>query len=334
MIVSAPALLHAHCGSPRVDECSDTPGVCWVCAGECVRSMPRLDWMGASYTGQNRVRAPESQIVCEPCVWVGARSSPVPGRPPKEGKTAGGNFRNYSHLLDGATYVNASKGEKPAILAFLRRRKTGQWFAAIAESGQKHVVSGCPVNPAGTHPGRVAFEEDLIDLPRDDPDLVLVDHVAATLTAGATKEEVLRGDYGPGAWARCRISIMAFEALHAGKRASRWFRLAVFLAQRDEAQFAERMAAEKAARDAAKESRGKAERGARRAAARRDGASTTGAAPRVPGHAELQRAEALGSDHREDASGGAHEQQPGRVVDRHESNAAAQRAKRGQLSLL
>ena len=38
----------------------------------------------------------------------------------------------------GLGYVNASKGEKPALRAFLSRHHEAAWFAAIAASGQKH----------------------------------------------------------------------------------------------------------------------------------------------------------------------------------------------------
>lgn len=244
---SAPALLHAHVAPPPSDGCAELPrgALCWMCGGAAGRGTERAGWAGASFTGQNKVRVPSSPWVCEPCVWVCSRVSPVPGRPAKPGKTLGGNFRNYSHLYErtaggGVEYVNASKGEKPAILAFLRRRHAGEWFAAIADSGQKHVLPWTPINPAGARRGRVLFEEALVRLPGDDGGWSLVDEIAALLTAGASKEEVARGDYGAGAWGRCEAAIRSFERAWSWQRGSAWFDLALWLGQRDEVAVAER----------------------------------------------------------------------------------------------
>jgi hypothetical protein len=214
--------------------------------------MPRSSWNGASFTGQSKVRAPASQWVCEACVWICSRLSPVPGRPPAEGKKLGGNFRNYSHLFERAesgriSYVNASKGEKPVILAFLRRRvKEGLWFAAVADSGQKHVIPWAPINGAGDR-GSVLFDDQTVQLP-DAAGWSLVDDLRALLTAGATKEEIGDAQYGAGAWTRCRAQIEAFEARWQGHRHGAWFTLALWLAQRDEAAVAERRAREDAKR--------------------------------------------------------------------------------------
>lgn len=145
------------------DDCEPNDGLCWVCAGRMTRGQPVEKWSGSSFTGQNRVRCPDATHVCEACVWVCSRIAPVPGRPAKPGKKFGGNFRNYSHLYergwrslpfgdDGSQargYVNASKGEKPLIRTFLSREHAGEWFAAIADSGQKHVIPWAPLNGPG-----------------------------------------------------------------------------------------------------------------------------------------------------------------------------------------
>lgn len=259
------ALLHAHLGAPPVDGCVVAPGgaLCWVCAGPAARGVPRQDWTGASYTGQNKVRCPSSAWVCEPCVYLHSRNAPVPGRPPAQGKKMGGNFRNYSHLFEQlprgeSLYTNASKAEKPTILFFLRRPKLGTWFAAIADSGQKHVLPWAPINGQCVR-GRVLFDETVVELP-DRAGWAIVDETAALLTAGATKEEIGSGEYGAGAWQRCPSAIRAFEARWGAQRHGAWFTLALWLAQRDEAAVAKRQDAE---RDAAAVKKG-APRGARR----------------------------------------------------------------------
>jgi hypothetical protein len=167
----------------------------------------------------------------------------------------GGNWRNYSHLYeegwnapalpDGtviAGYANASKGEKPLIVDFLRRDHRGLWFAAIADSGQKHVVHHCPPNLLGPG-GTVLFEEELVAVP---PGLALVDDMARFLTDGATKDEISSGNYTQFCWVRMEQKIREFEERNANERHSGWFRLALWLAQRDEAAVAARIEAEKA----------------------------------------------------------------------------------------
>ena len=105
--------------------------------------------------------------------------------------------------------------------------------AAIADSGKKHVIPWAPLNPAGcpAGQGRVMFEERLVML----GDWTLVDALSGLLTAGATKDEIERGAYGPGAWTRLgAAAIRDFERTWSGSRGGGWFALAVGLAQRDE----------------------------------------------------------------------------------------------------
>jgi hypothetical protein len=340
------------CGSPAVEDCADVPEQpCWVCGGATTRGVERERWMGRGFVGQNRVRAPWSNVVCEPCLFVMSRTSPVPGRPPAPGKKLGGNFRNYSHLWEGgepAYYANASKGEKPAILEFLRRAHEGPWFAAIADSGQKHVIPWTGMNRPGRG-GRVMFDETIVQLPRDDAGWRLVDDLAALLTAGATKEEISRGEYGPFTWQRCPSEIRAFEAAHGHGRGGAWFGLALWLAQRDEAAVQARLADEAAARKAAKvaeksklskrskshtksrRSHGEADRGKERRPARADGDAAAGDPARVPADTGVLAAEALGPVADADARGGADVRVGGGMGDGDGAKPATPRAR--QLSL-
>jgi hypothetical protein len=151
-------------------------------------------------------------------------------------------------LFDGGAakpYVNASKGEKPIILAWLRAPKLGTWFAAIADSGQKQVLPLTMVNMPNSR-GRVRFDDMDVVLP-DAQGWRIVDDMTALLTVGATKEEITSGAYGSGAWTRCRETIEQFETQWSSKRSGAFFSLAIWLAQRDEAAVQERIASEKAA---------------------------------------------------------------------------------------
>jgi hypothetical protein len=294
------------------------------------RGIPQRKWAGSSFTGQNRVRYPDGEHVCEACVYLCARHSPVPGRPPKPGKKFGANFRNVSHLYDSADtppYFNASKGEKPAILAFLRRHHR-HWFAAIADSGQKHVLPWCPVNPPNARRGIVLFEEATVRLPvPNGAGWTIVDRMADLLTAGCTKDEIATARYTPRAWQLCgEAALRSFEEMHGERaRGSAWFDLALWLAQRDEEAVAARIAAEKEAKK-----RGKTRRGAARKAARRDRRPAAGAAGGVSGGGG-ESTQALGPATEQDDQRGAQVGDAGRVGDADDAGAAAAGAQQGRL---
>lgn len=284
-------------GSSVVDGCEDATGNCYVCCGRVTRGMPVRDWMGSNFTDQNRARNPTATHVCEACVYVHSRTSPVLGRPPKDGKKFGGNFRNYCHMWeDGIGYSNASKGEKPAVLAFIQRKHAGSWFCAVADSGQKHVLPFAPLNGPGAV-GVVQFEETRVMVPFDTS---LPTTISSLLTAGATKEEVERGDYRPATWQRCGDAVRLFERDHAAGRGSSWFALSLWLAQRNEEAVQERQAAEKVAAKAKKE---KATSGRKAAGKARntDGGGAARDAERVPRNRRSKRAEELGHPAKQDA---------------------------------
>ena len=302
MTDSAAMIAHRLCGSPRVDGCVEHDGVCWHCGASMSRGARVADWMGQNFTGQDRVLggAPHTHV-CEPCIFVMSRKSEVPGHGAREGQACGPNWRNFSTFADARGLVIVSKGDKPAMRAWLRAPKVGAWFAAIGESGQKHVIPYAPVNPSGAARGRVQFEEDVVALPGADGWLAL-DEAAALLTSGATKDSILSGTYTPGEYGRCAAAIRAFEGAHARLRGSPWFRLLVWLAQRDEGAVAERMEHEKAARAAKEVKRGKSRRVVDGVVAGRDGdgdARPSGGVPRE----RSEPVEALGPTPRPDASG-------------------------------
>lgn len=298
------AVIHAVCGSPRIDSCVEHVGRCWLCAGKMARGESVDSWNGASFTGQNRVRSPQSTHVCEACVFVCSRLSPVPGRPAKEGKKFGGNFRNYSHLWEESVgYSNASKGEKPRIREFLARKHGGIWFAALADSGQKHVIPWAPMNGPGRG-GMVLFDEQIVQVPES---LALVEEMTALLTAGATKEEIGSGDYSARAWQMCGAALRAFESERGPHRGGAWHGLALWLAQRDEETVQARMAADKETKSAGRKKQ--------RAAANSDGRGAARAARGVPANPERKRAEKLGPATEQNARSGADVRDPGGVGD-------------------
>jgi hypothetical protein len=258
-----------------------------------------------------------------------SRLSPVPGRLPKPGYKRGGNFRCYSHVFDSLggvdrpQYWNHSKGEKEQIRAFLRSPKRGSWWAAIAESGQKHLLPWCPVNPAGVEPGVVLFEERVVAIEGWE----MLDDMTALLTAGCTKEELLTARYGARAWQLCGDPLRRFESTWGHpRRGGGRFALCLWLAQRDEVAVAERVAAEKEERK-----RAKARRRPARKAAHKDRRAAARAASSVPEDTRVQPAKALGGAAESAAQCGQKSGQPGRVE--HPDDARTAAAKSAQLGL-
>jgi len=329
---------------------------------------------------QNQSRCPGATIVCEACIILRSRGAAVPGRgagkcsrcggsgkepgaskgaKPVDGvrpgdvcpkcdgggqNSAGGNFRNFTHVLeettDGTHYANWSKGEKPQILAFLRRPKRGVWCAAIADSGQKNVAPYTPINTSSGRGGSVMIDETPVELPDTEEGWRIVDDASALLTAGGTKEGLETGQYTDGSWSRCADQILAFEQNHGHLRGGAWFGLAVWLAQADQAAVEARLTREKeerakkkaAAKDTSKKPKKEKQKdehrgGAHRAEApdehdRREGQGEVadahgGATPRpadsVPAEPGRERAQGAGDPPEPSGSRAAHVPEPGGV---------------------
>jgi hypothetical protein len=219
------------------------------------------------------------------------------GKPPD-------TMRAYSHLFEvDGEYLKLNKGKKPEMREFLRRQHATSWFAAVADSGQKHIVPWTPVNQPGTKRPVVLFEEMLVMLPCGEPGWALVDQMTELLTAGATKEDITRGTYSTFAYERCAEQIERFETTWAWKRDAPWFSLAIWLAQRDEVAVQERIAEEKAAkamkREAAKtrtkkETKAHDRKEGKGKAPKPDRRSDPGDAPSVSADVHPQHPEALG----------------------------------------
>ena len=332
---SAPQILHALLGYPPGVRCSDADEfLCRLCGGASLRGIQYGLW-GGSVT-QNKVRIADSDHVCEACAYICARDSPVPATF-KSGRD-GQNFRLFSHLVEGSTYRPVTKAHKPEILSFLRSHHRSDWFAAITDSGQKHVIPWTPVNGPGRG-GRLLFEEALVVVPSSDDAWRIVDDMKALLTAGATKLSVASGDYAGYSLSRCAELIMRFEAEYARLRHGAWFELALWLAQRDEGEVAERVAAEKSAAEAkktaAKSAKPKgpnanAKRGIKGKTPHADCRSDSRDARRVSPNAGSQHPQTLGPDARPSAVERADDGKRGRVGDGDGKGAAAGRS---QLSL-
>jgi len=298
---SASQLLWNRLGSPSPEGCGQIdPEPCWYCGAMAGHGMLWAKWQGATFTSQNKVRAPESMHICSGCVFV------TRGKPPD-------TMRMYSHLLEvGGEYLKLNKGDKPKMREFLRRQHLLPWIAAIADSGQKHVIPHAVVNQPGTRRPVVMFEEMLVTLPAGEPGWALVDQMTNLLTSGATKDDITRGEYSRFAYERCAEQIQSFEEAWAAKRASSWFTLAIWLAQRDEEAVQKRMAEEKSAAAAKKE---KANAGKKRQgkATHHDNRGIPRVEASVPTDSGIEHAQALDNPGGANARKRTDDQQPRRV---------------------
>ncbi len=227
-MIAASAILYELAGSPPQKGCSDTGATCWLCGDTAVRGVKSRRWTGAKFTDQNRCRAPWSDTTCEACVWACSWVAPPGFTVPADAKR-GPNLRLFTHLWSKDEYIYAKKNEKPTILEWLQKQHAAPWFAAIADTGKKHVLPWTPVNHSDTG-ARVMLDDTEITI----GDWALVDSMVDLLTWGVTKGEVEAGVYSPRSWTTCPSEIRAHDGRWADLRHSPWHKLALWLAQRNE----------------------------------------------------------------------------------------------------
>lgn len=238
-------------GSPLPDKCHEIDDLCRMCALPATVGIQFDKWQGSSFTDQNKVKCTSSDHVCAACIWGHSWVQP-PGYPPAPPGKRGVCLRLFSHLWDGRGYVYANKGGKDVIRDWLRGEKSGQWFAAVADTGQKHVLPYTQINPAGATRGLIRFEERDVIM----GDWQLLDDATELLTDGVTKEAVDAGEYSANQWVDSAAYIREFEKKWGRLRGSGWFDLCLWLAQRDEAEWKARSDERKRQRKARKANSG------------------------------------------------------------------------------
>lgn len=252
-MISPSQSYHLACGSPAVDGAVDLPpgALCATCGCPARRGLLMRKWPGADSLILDKLRVPASLYACDGCVFSCTWIAP-PGRVAKEGQGRGPSPTMYSHLLeltpDGPRYANASKGEKPIIRSWLTTPREHPWWIVVADMGKKQLIPWAEWNHGPATGATIHLDDEPVVV----GDLALVDAMAHLLTVGATKATLETGQYTPGEWGRCADALLAFERTWGHLRGAAWFRLALWLGQRDEAAVEERMAAEKAEREAKK----------------------------------------------------------------------------------
>lgn len=274
-------IIWALAGEPVAEGCQPVDVLCRMCAKPTTLAQVFDRWQGSSFTDQNKVKCTSSLHICAACIWAHSWVQP-PGMEPAPPGKKGVCLRLFSHFHDARGYRYWNKANKAEIRDWLRAPKSGEWFAAIADSGQKHVLPYTQMNPAGTRRGLVRFEERDVVL----GDWARLDEMTELLNDGVTKEAIESGEFTSQHWQDSESLIRAFEGRHGRDRGSGWFGLCLWLAQRDEHIWKERMD----------------ERKRERAARKADGGGAARDEKSVP-RGRRKSAKALGSTARQGADG-------------------------------
>lgn len=222
---------------------------CRICGIEG-DGVPFNEWVKPTFTDHDKLH--DGDVICDACLfWFGERSEELARR---VGKEKPQRMRNYSHFVIGGKWTPLSKGNKNQMKSLL----LGEHFpelAAIAESGQKHIVFRATRNPPGSKAGWVQFEEQALFVhPHKLRDLL---GIIEALYATFSKEEI-----GTGRYRQYRIrkfglaNWQALELQVKPIRGSLLFKLALFLAQKGKSNEVAGTSSGAAGRDLARDSAG------------------------------------------------------------------------------
>ena len=205
--------------------CSHAEG-CWLCSGPVQHGAEGAKGVAKTFLDNRRCHGAPG-AVCAACMAaMSKRQFTIDGA----GRAAPANL---SHWGDDAGYCFGTKSDKARILGFLTTAKRGRWFAAIADSGQKHVLPFAQFNVGGGVTGIVSFETETVLVPPSAPTDAA--QVTAMLNAGVSKTGILSGEYLPRQIMAAGVDVIdAFESWAKHQRGSGWFSLVVWLAQKGE----------------------------------------------------------------------------------------------------
>jgi len=200
-------------------------GVCRFCGLEG-RGMPFYKWVKPTFTDWDKLQP--GSVACDECLfWFNERSEELAQR---VGKEKPQRMRNYSHFIKDGEWTPLSKGDKARMAKMLLSTPFPE-LAAIAVSGQKHIVFRAPRNAPGQASGWVQVEEHSVFV---EPEKLcaLLDAIEE-LYKVFSKGEIERGDYA--AYRILKLGIERWQELESQLRTERGgqlFGLALFLAQK------------------------------------------------------------------------------------------------------
>lgn len=158
-------------------------GICRIC-GQSGEGQVFSDWARPTFTDWDKLQP--GQILCDDCAfWFEERSEKLARI---TGKDKPQRMRNYSHFVVGGEWTPLSKGDKARMRDILLSPPFPE-LAAVAASGQKHIVFRATRNPSGSRAGWVQFEEQRLWV--DPPDLARLLDLIEALYPGFSKTEIL-----------------------------------------------------------------------------------------------------------------------------------------------
>jgi len=185
-------------------------------------------WVKPTFTDHDKLLAGDG--VCSDCLfWFNERSKELATL---VGKDKPQRMRNYSHFVQVDKWMPLSKGNKQRMQEILFTYPFPT-LAAIADSGQKHIVFRARRNPPDSTCGWIQFEEQALFVqPQELKDLL---ELIETLYAHFSKGEIETGDYK--SYRVMSFGVERWQGLEEQvnpRRGSLLFKVALFLAQRRE----------------------------------------------------------------------------------------------------
>lgn len=167
-------------------------GRCWLCGGPAYAPVKVEKWVKPTFTNYDAARGDWNAGVCEACVWCtrfkSTELADVLGREKPQ------NMTTYSHFVVGGKWYALSKGQKAEIKRLLLSDKGLPELAAIANSGQKHIIHLAQLNAPGGHAGYVQLEQETLHIRQSD--LVwLLESVETLYRSGFNKTSIQSGVY-------------------------------------------------------------------------------------------------------------------------------------------
>lgn len=183
-------------------------------------------WVKPTFTDHDKLKP--GKIICDDCLfWFEESSQELADRMNKDKPQ---RMRNYSHFIINGEWIPLSKGDKSRMSKLLTSNPFPE-LAAIAESGQKHIVFRATRNPVGSEAGWVQFEEQSLWVQPGELKILL--EIIEELHATFSKTEIQSGNYLP--YRVIEFGLQQWQTLEATikpYRSSLFFNLVVFLAQR------------------------------------------------------------------------------------------------------
>jgi hypothetical protein len=163
---------------------------CHLCAGGLFSPVPSSSILKTTFTNHDKTTG--SGLICAACAWT--LSEPSPELTTLTGKDKPQRLRNYSHFVVDGRWTPLSKGNKAAQAALLASPGGLPEVAAVAVSGQRHLLFRTPSNPSGQGRGWVMLEEEALWVDQSQFS-TLVAAIQILLTARYSKESIRTGRY-------------------------------------------------------------------------------------------------------------------------------------------